>query len=335
MDRVRLPLGHRLRRVRLAIAAPLTAGFLVGLSVLARATDSGSVFPLLVVPLIVWGVLYGASGGVAAGAAFSIYTFGFIYFVLGRADTVGYVMIAAFMFVAVGYVVGRLSDLRGSLFSQQQQLARTHAALERQLEENRTLLVEVHHRIKNNMTTVLNLLSLQASSAEVPEVTSALRDAANRVRTMVVLYDRLYRSENQDSAVAGDYIESLARAVLGSLGQDATIRVRVDADDTELPAHALSTLGIIVNELVTNTVKHAFAPGEEGTISLRIRRDAMRVTIVYEDDGAGLPSDVVDEGRSGFGLMLVHALADQLGGTASFEAADGTKVTLAFPIPAE
>ncbi|MFW5745552.1 MAG: histidine kinase dimerization/phosphoacceptor domain -containing protein, partial [Spirochaetota bacterium] len=117
------------------------------------------------------------------------------------------------MFVAVGYVVGRLSDLRSALFSQQEELARTHTALERQLHENRTLLVEVHHRIKNNMTTVLNLLTLQATSSDSPRVTSALHDAANRVRTMVVLYDRLYRSANSEPTEVGSYLESLARAV--------------------------------------------------------------------------------------------------------------------------
>lgn len=329
----RPPLGFRLRRIRLAIAAPLTAASLVGLSVLAGATDSGSVFPLLVVPVIVWGVLYGTRAGLVAAGAFSIHTLAFVYFALGHTQTVPYVMIAVFMFLAVGYVVGRLSDLQGELYSKQEQLEQTRAELERQLEENRTLLVEVHHRIKNNMTTVLNLLSLQATSAEVLEVASALHDASNRVRTMVILYDRLYRSEHHDSSAVGDYVESLGRAVLGTLSRSGRIRIRLDAEDLHLPAQTLSTVGIIVNELITNTVKHAFEPDEEGTIRVRVRREANRARIVYEDDGRGLPARIVDEERGGFGLMLVHALADQLGGTASFETADGTRVTLVFPVP--
>ncbi|POQ99673.1 hypothetical protein AU468_10205 [Alkalispirochaeta sphaeroplastigenens] len=201
------------------------------------------------------------------------------------------------------------------------------------LQEKEMLLKEVHHRIKNNMTMMMSLLSLQAGVLRDPEAVSALEDAGSRLQTMAVLYDKLYRSESIEALSLGDYLPSLAEEVLETLVPSGRIEVRADLEEIVLEARTLSYLGIMVNELITNAVKHAFPEDAGGTISLEARRGEDVIEIVVADDGITMPSDVDLETSPGFGLSLLRALAQQLKGHLRIERGGGTRVILDIPLP--
>jgi PAS domain S-box-containing protein len=202
--------------------------------------------------------------------------------------------------------------------------------IKRQLEEKSVLLKEVHHRIKNNFASVAGLLALQAQGAP-PEAAAALREAGRRVDSMRLLYDKLLLREDYKDVAAKEYVESLAAAVIGQFRGMAKVDLELDVADFSLPAKRLFPLGIILNELLTNIMKHAFAGGKRGRIRLSLARNAGRASLVLQDDGAGLPEGFDPETTQGFGLMLVRMLTKQLGGTFAMKSGkQGTKSEIAF-----
>jgi two-component sensor histidine kinase len=162
------------------------------------------------------------------------------------------------------------------------------------LKEKELLLTEVHHRIKNNMTTMVSLLSLQASASTEPQVKQALTEAQSRMQSMTLLYEKLYRSESVSEISITEYLPSLVTDLVSTYGADRRVALEMDVAEFTLPVSLVTALGIIVNEVVTNALKYAFPDGGEGAIS--VKADAGPgpggpvVTIV--DDGVGLPPSV-------------------------------------------
>lgn len=204
--------------------------------------------------------------------------------------------------------------------------------IQKLLEEKELILKEVHHRIKNNMTTVSSLLSLQASTLKEPNAVKALRDAVGRVQSMMVLYDNLYTSQGFLNANLGRYLSSLVGEIMGMFSGGATVRVAMDVGDFSLSTKLLPPLGIIINEILTNTMKYAFKGRAEGSIALSASLRDGTVRIEIGDDGVGLPVGLDFEGSSSFGLMLIKTLARQLGGRIELERGAGTKYLLDFKV---
>ncbi|MFW5717906.1 MAG: PAS domain S-box protein [Spirochaetota bacterium] len=210
---------------------------------------------------------------------------------------------------------------------------------EKLLDQRDVLIRESYHRIKNDMQTVHALLMLQARDASRAEVSGALTEAAGRIEVMVRLYDTIYRG--------GDEIEAVdASRLLSRLMED--IRARYDRGEAEirfagesvmLNSRAVTSLGIIVNELVTNGMKYAVEPRRSQggiptiTITLMVEETDTAV-LAYSDNGPGLPQDALAGRTTGFGMTLLAAFADQLGGSLTVEnatASGGAKVTVRFP----
>jgi len=191
------------------------------------------------------------------------------------------------------------------------------------LAEKDLILKEVHHRIKNNLNSVISLLSLQANSQQDPVVKNILMDAAGRVRSMMVLYDRLYRADINGKISIKDYLQALIDELTRPHPQNITIESQVD--DISLEVKTVSLLGIIINELITNTLKYAFLGRTGGFIKLSASKPGNRVVIVYEDDGIGIPDTIALATSPGFGLQLVGMLVEQLQGTVVLERGCGTK----------
>lgn len=204
------------------------------------------------------------------------------------------------------------------------------ARLQDSLAEKELILKEVHHRIKDNLGSVSGLLSLQAGAMKDPEVIAALRDAELRVKSLMVLYDRLYQSKEVDEHSIKDYLSSLVDEIIPNFAGANSITVEKDIDDFLLDAKGLQSLGIIVNELLTNIMKHAFRGRAEGIIRICARKGDRLVVVSVEDDGIGMPESMDFEHTGGFGLQLVGALAAQLGGRLTIDRSLGTKVTLEF-----
>jgi PAS domain S-box-containing protein len=198
------------------------------------------------------------------------------------------------------------------------------------LREKELLLKEVHHRIKNNMSSMISLLSLQSTALKNPEAVAALLEARDRMRSMGVLYDKLYRSENLREMSIKDYLPPLVDEIVGVFPNRDLVKIDKRIDDIVLGVKALAPLGIIVNELITNAMKHAFAGRESGSINVSASAKDGRVTLIVEDDGGGIPESVDIENSSGFGLQLVSILTAQLDGAIRIERRKGARFVLEF-----
>jgi PAS domain S-box-containing protein len=203
-------------------------------------------------------------------------------------------------------------------------------AIKRLLAEKNLFLKEVHHRIKNNMITIKSLLDLQAGTLSEPGARKALEDAGSRVQTMMVLYDKLYRSVGFEVLPVRDYIPSLVDEILANFSGAIDVKVEKDIGDFELDTNKLLPLGIIINELLTNVMKYAFAGRAKGLVRISASLSGVTVGIAIEDDGKGIPSDIDFRNSTGFGLMLVEMLTKQLKGSIGIERGKGTRVVLTF-----
>jgi PAS domain S-box-containing protein len=198
------------------------------------------------------------------------------------------------------------------------------------LREKEILLKEVHHRIKNNMSSMMSLLSMQSNALKNPEAVAALQEAKGRLRSMGVLYDKLYRSENLREMSIRNYLPSLIDEIVGVFPNRGLVKIEKKIDDIVLGVNLMSPLGIIVNELITNAMKHAFAGREDGSIYVSAAAAKGLVTLVIEDNGIGIPESVGFESTEGFGLQLVGMLTAQLDGIIRIERGKGTRFVLEF-----
>jgi len=193
------------------------------------------------------------------------------------------------------------------------------------------LLKEVHHRIKNNLGTVSSLLDLQSQSYS-PEVRGMFDVAINRVNSMVVLYDKLLSSGHYDSIPCKSFLADIIDRLASFFPDTANVLIETELDDFNLVPKKLFPLGIIVNEIITNIMKYAFVGRESGRICILLSRTGDTATLVIQDDGVGLPAGFDAHTATGFGLMLIGMLAEQLGGTFTMHNSSGTRSVVSFSI---
>jgi PAS domain S-box-containing protein len=219
-------------------------------------------------------------------------------------------------------VIGAVKDISERKFAEEQ--------VKSLLADKELLLKEVHHRIKNNIGTMMSLLSMQSSSTEDPRVAKALGDAENRLRSMSILYDKIYRSANLRRMSIKDYLPRLVEEIVKVFPNREAVRVEARVDDFPLGIKELSVLGIVVNEIVTNAMKYAFIGREAGMISVSASRAGGRAAIEIGDDGIGIPASVDLDKPQAFGLMLIGNLIKQLDGAMRIEVGEGTRFLFEF-----
>lgn len=207
---------------------------------------------------------------------------------------------------------------------------KAEAGKERQLAEKELLLREVHHRIRNNIASVGALVSMHLRRSPHPEAAAVLRDALSRINGISVIYDILLREKAYRDVPAPRYLERLAKAVLAQMEGGVRIDLVTEIEDVALDSRWLFALGIIVNELLTNAVKHAFPGREAGRIRLIWGRENGRLALTVEDDGVGLPDGFDASAASGLGFTLVRMLTEQLDGTFSMDGRGGVRSRVEF-----
>ena len=198
------------------------------------------------------------------------------------------------------------------------------------LAEKELILKEVHHRIKNNMSTMISLLSLQQERLSNAEAKEAVKDAVERLLTMQVLYDKLYRSNNFMEISIKEYLTQLLEDLTVIFPNRESFKIETIFDDFKLGTSVLSVLGMLVNEIITNSMKYAFVGRNSGMIRVSASKKGNHVILVLEDNGIGIPESVNFNNSTGFGLMLVGELTKQLNGTIRLERENGTRIILEF-----
>ena len=198
--------------------------------------------------------------------------------------------------------------------------------------EKEVLLQEIHHRVKNNLQIITSLLRMQSRAVQDPAFSEALRECQNRVASMALIHDKLYRARDLARVSFGEYVRDLTNNILTSYALPArSVRVRFDIDDLSLSLDYAVPCGLILNELMSNCLKHAFPVGHSGTVYIGFHAEGEEeLCLVVRDDGVGVPADV-DLGRtSSLGWRLIRALVEQLGGVVQCQTAGGTSVEIRF-----
>ena len=206
--------------------------------------------------------------------------------------------------------------------------------IKRSLNDKELLLREIHHRVKNNLQVISSLLYLQSRKSSDPMVIDALLESQRRVKSMVLIHEKLYRSEDLSNIDYRQYITALTNSLFRSYRLDMSrISLRTEIDKIMLSTDSAIQCGLIINELVSNAIKHAF-PGEKSgeiTISLiNVKDDAM--TLSVSDNGVGLPEDFELENSDTLGMQLVKTLVGQMNGTLDIINSGGSSFTINFKV---
>lgn len=202
----------------------------------------------------------------------------------------------------------------------------------KQLSEKETLLREVHHRVKNNMATIESFVSLQTGLAATPEVRSALQDVISRVQSMRVLYEKLLQSTDLHEVSIKSYADDLINSLLSVFDREHAVTTETHIADFEIGAKQAFSLGIIINELLTNVFKYAFDSGDRGTVSISIDKEVSTVTLTIQDNGVGFDERALKNESPGFGLTVVKMLVEETGGTYSISNDNGARSVVRFEL---
>ena len=223
-----------------------------------------------------------------------------------------------------------LLRLVGGLFANALDRKQAERRVRASLREKEALLREVHHRVKNNLQICSSLLGLQAEAMADESTREALADSQNRIRSMAQLHEQLYGSGSRTDVDMGEYVAGLVRNVADSCG-NPRVALHVDAEDADLDADKAILCGLIINELVTNAFKHAFAGDRPGEIRVSLRRaEEGGCRLSVSDDGPGLPPEMMVGDASSLGLRLVSLLTRQLEGKVSVGPRPGANFTVTF-----
>jgi len=204
--------------------------------------------------------------------------------------------------------------------------------IKKSLDEKIVLLREIHHRVNNNMQIISSLLNLQSFHIADEKALNVFRESQNRVKSMGMIYEKLYQSKDISHIDFADYISSLVSGIFSSYEIDTNhIKLKIDAQQILMGIETAIPCGLIINELVTNALKHAFVGRENGELDITLQilsDDTYQLTI--KDDGIGFPENIDFENVSTVGLQLVNGLVDQIDGTIEMDAGEGTKFSIIF-----
>jgi len=207
---------------------------------------------------------------------------------------------------------------------------RTDDLVRSALREKEVLLREVHHRVKNNMQVISSLLNLQASQTSDPATKTMLEESRQRVRSIALIHEKLYNSANLGSIDFGTYLKSVTDELLRTFGRPDVSCV-LDLESIPFEIDKAIPAGLIVNELLTNALRHAFPSGTKGTVRVRLHSlGDDSVELVVQDDGIGFPPGTDISAATTMGLAIVRTLVEQMQGTLAMETKGGTTCTIRF-----
>jgi two-component sensor histidine kinase len=204
--------------------------------------------------------------------------------------------------------------------------------LRKAVKEKESLLREVHHRVKNNLQVISSLLNLQAASIKDPQIVQLFRECQTRIASIALLHETLHRSNDLSCIRMSDYLRTLAGHVFRSYGVDPkAIVLDMLVEDLAFDIDTGMTCGMIVEELLSNALKHAYAVGKGGRIQIELQaQDEGAYLLQVSDDGVGISKDGVRRNPGSLGLELVNLLVEKLEGVVELQSGPGTAWRIAF-----
>lgn len=206
--------------------------------------------------------------------------------------------------------------------------------IKKSLKEKEVLLAEIHHRVKNNLAVITGLLELQAYNTSSSEATDVLQLSQMRINSIALIHEKLYQNENLSEICFEQYLQELSDVILSSMFSVQTdIKVEINANPVKLTINQAIPCGLILNEILTNSYKHAYPDKKKGNIDIHLDRRGDDIYMSIVDDGIGIPEDVDLEEPKSLGIKLIRTLSKQLDAEAEYSNADpGTKFTLHFKL---
>jgi len=210
-----------------------------------------------------------------------------------------------------------------------QELEHATETIRASLDEKVILLREIHHRVNNNLQIIISLVSLQMRQTDNPLLKQIMSETQNRVRAMSLVHEKLYHSDSLSHIDFADYTRFLATQLFSSYGTD-TRRVQLDfaLEKILLDINTAVPLGLLMNELISNSLMHAFPDGREGVISISGGYKGDLITLVVRDNGIGIPKDFDWKNATSLGMGLISSLVDQVDGTITLDRSSGTAFTI-------
>jgi len=224
-----------------------------------------------------------------------------------------------------------LETKQAEINQQNQALAHVLAEKSALLVEKEWMLKEIHHRVKNNLQIVSSLLATQSDYLRDPQAVAAIRESQNRVQAMALLHQKLYQADNLARVNMAEYCQEIVENLLHSFDRLDSVRPQLRLDAVELDIVLATPIGLIINEAVTNALKHAFPPPRRGTLTVELHDlGAQGYHLIVADDGVGLPSGFEIERSRSLGLTIIRGLSRQIDGLLDISQADGVRVSLQF-----
>lgn len=208
---------------------------------------------------------------------------------------------------------------------------KVESEIESSLKEKETLLKEIHHRVKNNMQVIISLMNLQSRYLDDDTAKEVLKESQNRVKSMANVHERLYQSTNLSSINFGEYIHSLASDLFRSYGSNENIELEFRVKNIPLEIDSAIPCGLIINEILSNSFKHAFPGDMKGVIIIGFDLVDDNYILTISDNGAGFPEEFVLEKSNSLGMLLINTLVVQLDGDIKLDKRDGTSFKIVFP----
>lgn len=207
----------------------------------------------------------------------------------------------------------------------------TETRLKASLKEKEVLLKEIHHRVKNNLQVISSLLRLQARYIKDEEALDVLRDSQNRVRAMAMIHENLYQSSDLGKINFSEYIGNLSKNLSCGYAVNKNIKINLQIHQVQLRIDTAIPCGLIINELVSNAIKHAFVNTDSGVVYIEfLDLGKSKYSFRVSDDGVGVPDDIDTRRSQSLGLQLVWSLVEQLEGSIVFNNKLGTSFTITF-----
>jgi PAS domain S-box-containing protein len=215
----------------------------------------------------------------------------------------------------------------------EQRVAERTDQLNTSLDEKVLLLREIHHRVKNNLQIVASLFNLQSRYIVDQTALESIRETQNRVRAMALVHERIYRSENVGSIDLNEYLTFLGEQVFRYYGvKSSQITLSLSISAIRLDIDTAIPLGLVINEMLSNSLKHGFPDGRKGTISIACCECDQEISLVFSDDGIGFPEGLNWKNPPSLGLRLIISLVRQLKGKVELDPSPGTTFRITAPL---